>query len=128
MVLIDSDVLIDVLRQDQIALKSLLSAQYVGRLGISVVSRMETVRGCLNREFLQKAERLLKQFEVIQLSELISLLADDLVTTYYLSNNLTVQDALIAATAITHGLPLLSKNQRDFKFIPSLRLLGYPTA
>ena len=41
---------------------------------------------------------------------------------------MSVQDALIAATAITHRLPLLTKNQRDFQFVPGLKLLPYPKA
>lgn len=35
-------------------------------------------------------------------------------------------DALIAATTITQNMPLLSKNQRDFRFIQELILLPYP--
>jgi hypothetical protein len=33
---------------------------------------------------------------------------------------------MIAATAMTLGLPLISKNQRDFRFIGGLQLLPYP--
>lgn len=35
-------------------------------------------------------------------------------------------NAMIAATAITQGYPLISKNQRDFRFIADLQLLSYP--
>lgn len=35
-------------------------------------------------------------------------------------------DALVAATALTQGVPLVSKNQRDYRFIPDLQLLPYP--
>jgi predicted nucleic acid-binding protein len=32
----------------------------------------------------------------------------------------------IAATAVTWDMPLISKNQRDYKFISGLELLPYP--
>jgi hypothetical protein len=47
-------------------------------------------------------------------------------TTYCLSHGLLIADALIAATAIALNLPLLSKNQRDYRFIEGLNLLSYP--
>ena len=45
---------------------------------------------------------------------------------YYLSHGLLIADALIAATAIENQIPLLSKNQRDYRFISELNLLKYP--
>jgi hypothetical protein len=47
-------------------------------------------------------------------------------TTYYLSHELLILSVLIAATAMTLNSPLLSKNQRDYRFIPALNLLPYP--
>ena len=125
--LIDSDVLIDVLRGDRLATGLFHALLHEGPITVSVVSRMETVRGCRNREMQQQAERLLKQLELVGLDAQISARADHLVTQYYLSNNMAVQDALIAATALVYDLPLLTKNQRDFRFIPSLQLLPYPS-
>ena len=126
--LIDSDVLIDILRGDQLALGLFHALLHEGPITVSVVSRMETIRGCLNRQMQQQAERLLKQLELVGLDAQISAKADQLVTQYYLSNNMAVQDALIAATALVYDLPLLTKNQRDFRFIPGLSILPYPTA
>ena len=126
--LVDSDVLIDVLRKEVLALNTFHSLLAKGPVTLSVVSRMETIRGCLNREMQQQAERLLKQLALVGLDAQISAKADQLVTQHYLSNNMSVQDALIAATALVYDLPLLTKNVRDFRFIPGLVLLPYPTA
>ena len=41
---------------------------------------------------------------------------------------MTTLKAPIAATALVYDLPLLTKNQRDFRFIPDLKLLPYPAA
>ena len=130
LVLFDSDVLIDVLRKDGVAETLLTGLGSVGPLGISVVTRMETIRGCTSREVQQQAEKLLRRFQVLALNARISQRADELVARFYLSNNISVPDALIAATALEYDLPLVSKNQRDFRFLKEigLHLLPYPTA
>ena len=45
---------------------------------------------------------------------------------YRLSHGLLIPDALIAATAIAEGVPLVTKNQRDYRFVETLDLLPYP--
>ena len=130
LILFDSDVLIDVLRKNGIAEALLTSLGSVGPLGISIVTRMETIRGCTNREVQQRAEKLLSRFQVLALDARISRRADELVTRFYLGNNIGIADALIAATALEYDLPLMSKNQRDYRFLEEvgLNLLPYPTA
>jgi len=41
---------------------------------------------------------------------------------YSLSHNLSIPDALIAATAMEHMLELYTLNTKDFQFIPDLML------
>jgi len=41
---------------------------------------------------------------------------------YSLSHNLSIPDALIAATAMEHMLELYTLNTKDFQFIPGLML------
>ena len=127
--LIDSDVLIDVLRKEPLAISLLEALLKQGSVMVSVVSRMETIQGCLNREAQQQAERLLKRLNLVGLDARISTRADQLVTHYFLSHSLVVADALIAATVIEYDLPLLSKNQKDYRFLDKagLQLLPYPT-
>lgn len=43
-----------------------------------------------------------------------------------LSHGLLIADAFIAATALVLDTPLVSKNQRDYRFITGLNLLPYP--
>lgn len=52
--------------------------------------------------------------------------AVDLLKQYRLSHGLLIADALIAATALEHSEPFITKNQRDFRFITGLHLLPYP--
>ena len=91
-----------------------------------MVTQMELLVGCQNKKELSKLERFLERFQIIAFDATISNTTVDLLQKYRLSHNLLIPDALIAATAITHNLPLASKNQRDFRFIESLNLLKYP--
>ena len=125
--LIDSDVLIDVPRADQLALGLFHALLHEGPITVGVVPCMETIRGCLNREMQQQAERPLKQPELVERDAQISPNADQLVIQCYLSNKEAVQDALIAATALVYDLSLLTKNQRGFQHLSGLNLLPYPT-
>nr|BAG28258.1 hypothetical protein [Desulfotignum balticum] len=54
--------------------------------------------------------------------------ATKLLKTYRLSHGLLIADALIAATAIVNGIQLISKNQKDYRFIEQLELLEYPSS
>ena len=125
---IDSDVLINALRQDLMTTQILEGLGQQGQLAVSVITRLEIVIGCRDKVTLQRTERLLKAFVVLPVNESISQVVDELVTFYHLSNGMRIADALIGATALYHGLPLLTKNQRDFRFIPGLKLLPYPPA
>ncbi len=52
--------------------------------------------------------------------------AVELLSDYRLSHGLLIADAFIAATAIVFAIPLLTKNQSDYRFIPNLNLPSYP--
>jgi hypothetical protein len=60
------------------------------------------------------------------LNEQISDTAVDLLRRYRLSHGLLIADALIAATTLAQGIPFVTRNERDYRFINGLRLLSYP--
>jgi len=68
----------------------------------------------------------LLRFEIVRLDEDISDMAVDLLSRYRLSHGLLIADALIAATAMSSKQPLVTKNQRDYRFIKGLDLRPYP--
>ena len=76
---------------------------------------------------LRSTERFLQRFQLLRLNEQACDQAVELLRQYRLSHGLLIPDAMIAATAMTRGYLLVSKNQRDFRFIEGLQLLSYPT-
>jgi predicted nucleic acid-binding protein len=87
---------------------------------------MELIVGCRNKAELHDLELFLRRFQVLKITDQISDKAVDLLRQYRLSHGLLIADALIAATALEHGEPFITKNQRDFRFIAGLHLLHYP--
>ena len=87
---------------------------------------MELIVGCQSKKEYRALEKFLSRFEIISLNSQISTLAVDLLRDFRLSHGLLIADALIAATAINLDIPFVSKNQKDYRFLPKLNLLVYP--
>ncbi len=81
--------------------------------------------GCQNKKEFRELETFLERFEILQLSEGISLKAVDLFNKYRLSHDVKIADMLIASTALIYDVELISKNQKDFRFIGGLKLIKY---
>ncbi|MDB9315604.1 type II toxin-antitoxin system VapC family toxin [Spirulina sp. CS-785/01] len=124
--LIDTDILIDIANNDNTAKKRLTQESQQYQLNISSITEMELIVGCRNKIELQHLNQFLSQLHRLHLNEIISKTAIQLIQTYNLSHNLLIPDALIAATAISENIALLSKNQKDYRFISNLNLLNYP--
>lgn len=63
-----------------------------------------------------------RQAEVLQITPAISQRAADMIDTLALSHGMRLADALIGATAIEHGLTLLSANAKHFGAVKGLKL------
>jgi len=126
LVIVDTDVLIDAGRNIGDAVTCLQQIESQASLAISTVSEMELVVGCRNKAELRTLDKFLSRFRVVKLNEQTSDIAVDLLRRYRLSHGLLIADALIAATALSEGIPFITKNQSDYRFIAELRLLPYP--
>ena len=120
-VLIDSDVLIWFMRGHPKAVAALETA---GEWYISAVSYMELIQGCRNKAELKAVQKALKSVDdgVLPVTQAISDLACTLVEKYSLSHSVHLADALNAATALHHGLPLLTANIKHFLAIEALKI------
>ncbi len=127
LILLDTDILIDAGRKVGEAIACLERVEQQATLGISIITQMELIVGCGNKAEFRILERFLRRFEVVSLNEAIADTAVALLRRYRLSHGLLIADALIAATTLTVEVPLVTKNQRDYRFIECLELLPYPT-
>jgi len=126
LILIDTDILIDVARNVQPAIDALENLNKTYQIAISSVTEMELIVGCKNKSELRKLEKFLQYFTIVPIDRQITETAVKFLKKYHLSHNLLIADALIAATAIVFDIDFISKNQRDFKYINALKLLKYP--
>ena len=124
-VLIDSDVLIWLTRGNTNALTTI---QNTPEWVISAVSYMELAQGCRNKTELKAIQKAFKssaddtQPDILPITQTISNLACTLVEKYALSYSVHLADALIAATAMTHSLSLITSNNKQFSAINGLKI------
>lgn len=121
MVLIDSDVLIWHTRGNAVAQARLAQ---IDPWRISTVTYIELAQGCRSKQELDRAKRGLekKNTEIIPITPAIGERAMALIDAHALSEGLQLADALIAATAIEHGLTLLSGNVKHFSAVEGLQI------
>lgn len=120
--LCDTCVLIDYLR-GKVEIKNKLEKDRKSGLAMSSVTYMELMVGALNKREVGIIKKAFADFEIIEISEGVSIKARKLVEKYTKSHGLLIPDALIGATALELGLPLYTANIKDFQFIPDLKLV-----
>jgi predicted nucleic acid-binding protein len=122
--LIDTDVLIWMTRGHAGAAAKL---QTMVPWRISAVTYMELVQGCRNKDELMRIKTglALCQTEILPVSAAVSNRAMQLIDTYALSHSLQLGDALIAATALEHGLAVLTANTKHFSPIGGLHIEAF---
>ncbi len=111
-ILLDTDVLIDHMR----GRRHLTTAA----TAVSVVTRSELFAGDERHE--AAVEELLRDCEEIDVDPVIARRAGRIKR----QTDLRIADALIAATALEHGLPLMTRNRRHFDRVAGLRLQAPP--
>ena len=122
-VLLDSDVLIDLARGDGRAIDLVDGIISRGeRPSISIITEMELFLGARSKAEERSVGQLVRRFEVVLISEMISVRARNLTVRYARSHGLTIPDALIAATTIAARALLLTRNVRHYSFIPQLQV------
>ena len=120
--MIDTNILIDAIRGFEPAGVYLRNQIASGDAVISIISAMELVQGARDTAALRVVRRLLQQVIVLPTTADIAWLGLGLMETFRLSHGLEIEDALIAATALAHGLVLHTRNVRDFQMVADLAI------
>jgi len=121
MVLIDTDVLIWYMRGNEKAYETI---ENLNSFSISVVTYMELVQGMKNKKELNSLRQALHGWnaQTVYISEEISAKAMFLVEQHFLSHSIEIADALIGASAIAYGLPLLTGNDKHYKVMGDIEV------
>jgi predicted nucleic acid-binding protein len=119
--LVDTDVLIWHLRGYPQATRRL---DELGSLTLSALSYLEILQGMRNKAELLAVKKMLdkRSARLLPVTAAITLHATELMESLTLSHGLQMGDALIAATALEHQLPVLTANVKHFGAIQQLKV------
>jgi len=122
--LVDTDVLIWHLRGYPQATRRL---DGLGALTLSAVSYLEVLQGMRNKAELVAVKKMLdkRSAKLLPVTEAVTLRAIALMESLTLSHGLQMGDALVAATALDHGLPVLTANVKHFSAVQGLQVEAF---
>jgi predicted nucleic acid-binding protein len=123
MILLDSDVMIDLLRQYPPAIKWFNTLDDDEELLLPGYVVMELIQGCRNKIEQERLQRELATFGVIWPAPADCDEALDIFTEYHLSHNAGLLDVLIGQIAVALRVPLYTFNQKHYHFIPRLQTI-----
>jgi predicted nucleic acid-binding protein len=118
-ILCDTNIFIELFHENDRMIQEL---DYLGfdRLAISVVAAAEIYYGMRKRE-TARTKDLIRKFNLYHLDKEISNLFIQFMQGYR-DKGISVPDALVAATAVSHNVALFTLNRSDFDFIKGLKL------
>ncbi len=121
MLVVDTDVLIWYLRGNEKAFKAVENLE---SFSISVITYMELVQGMRNKKELNSLRQALHAWNatILYITEEISAKSMFAVEQLFLSHSMQLADALIGSTAIAHGLPLLTGNDKHYKILKGVQI------
>ncbi|MEA2040892.1 MAG: type II toxin-antitoxin system VapC family toxin [Thermodesulfobacteriota bacterium] len=119
--LVDTDVLIWYLKGNENAYQVIENSS---DFFISVVTYMELVQGMRNKKELNNLRKAMHIWnaKILYISEEISAKAMFYVEQHFLSHSMQLADALIGATAIAYGNPVLTGNDKHYKVLKDLKI------
>jgi len=121
MLLLDTDVMIDILRGHPPAVA------WLGTVPTEVVAlpgyvAMELIQGCRDQQEQRELLIELQRYTVLWPQPEVCDRALDLYTRFYLSHGLGLLDSRIGQLALALGLPLYTFNEKHYRAIPGLQL------
>lgn len=135
MIVLDTNVISEIMRPEpNPAVLNWLDAQYADELYISAIVKAEIEMGIAILDDGKRKQALFKAAEFVFMNFANRFLSfDDKTASQYAAiiafakkqgHPMSVEDALIAATAIHHSAPLATRNVTDFDFLMNLKLIN----
>ena len=121
MILLDSDVLIDLLRNYPPATEWFDTLHEDEELLVPGYVVMELIQGCRNKSEQERTQRELSTYGVVWPSPTDCDQALEVFGTYHLSHNAGLLDVLIGQTSVSLGVPLHTFNQKHYSFIAGIQ-------
>jgi hypothetical protein len=118
MILLDTDIMVDVLRGYEPAKEWLKSAQEIGVPGLVA---MELIQGCQNTKEQRQLEKSLSEYQLFWPDVDDCNRALTSFASHHLSDNIGLLDALIAETAIGVDAELATFNVKHYRALKGLR-------
>lgn len=127
MVIVDTDILIWILRGDRRIEKNFKDVvmKTEGYVFITPVQIVEIYAGLRPEERL-KAEHFIESLNVAGIDRNIGKLAGEFINKYGKSHNVTMADALIAASTQINGFKLWTLNKRHYPMFEAKNFFEYP--
>ncbi|MBI5035022.1 MAG: PIN domain-containing protein [Chloroflexi bacterium] len=121
MLLLDTDVMIDLLREYPPAVKWISTSSEEIVLPGYVV--MELIQGCKSKVEQERLEKTLGAYAIAWASPQVCDEALAVFARYYLSHNVGIFDALIGQLAVSMHTTLHTFNQKHYTAIPNLKMV-----
>jgi predicted nucleic acid-binding protein len=119
--LLDTDVLIEVLRQRPAA-KTWLQTNAKLKIAIHGVAAMEIINGSENKNDMHRNQTFLSRFYIVWPTSTEFEYAYHLLAQYHLATRIGIPDCLIAATAMERNWQLYSFNLKYYRHISGLNV------
>jgi len=123
LILLDSDVMIDLLRQYPPAISWFDTLNDDDELLLPGYVVMELIQGCRNKVEQERLQNELATYGIVWLAPVDCGKTLDVFTEYHLSDNAGLLDVLIAQTAVAWSVPLHTFNHKHYRFIPGLQTI-----
>ena len=124
MIICDTNIIIELFKNNEKVKKKIQNIG-ISNLAVSAISAAEFIYGSFNKNEMQRIEKHLKYYQIINLTPKITQIFMQLMRSYSLSHKPFIGDMLIAASAIANNAELFSLNIKDFKFIPDIKLIEF---
>ena len=119
MIFVDTNILIDYLKGN----KEIIEQIGFHNICVSDIVLMEIYQGAKNKNDLVFIKKSLKDIYIVATDNDIIELAKDILERYNLSHNAKIYDCIIASTVLIYDLEFLTLNEKDFRYIPNIKLI-----